>query len=1265
MNIKRLEIFGFKSFKNKTVLEFSRNLTAVAGPNGCGKSNIADALLWAMGESSAKNLRGGSNADVIFKGTDRLPPASFAEVSLLLEKGASGFSGKYKDFSELMITRRAERDGLSECFINREPCRLKDIRELFMDTGAGCRGFSVIEQESAGKLVTVKPRERRLILEEAAGISKFKSRKEESFRKLDQVTENLQRLEDILKTQRADLSRLSRQAKAAEKYRNLKRELRDREKEALFRQIEKSEGQAASFESALLRLKKEERALKTSKTALESRLRLTERDLKRSESLLEREKKYLLELDLKIREIQKEEESAVSAKRLSEENLKNHLLFKEALSKDIEEIRLKIKALKSGFPALQIEENRLKGELQSLKAGFQETENLPDLRAGKEALNRDLESLRAEKAERDLQAGVLRSQKEFLMQEREAVLLKKQRAEQKFTESLKEKTRKAAHIAKYRDLQEGAEREKTFSLKKIQTLEKKKQILEKELSGFEREAALLSYKIEEAARFVNHFESPNEGSSRLLKWRPQSFRPLIKSLVTEPGFESAAEAVLDRFLYTLSSDGESSVREGVDWLKQTKKGRASFLLPPLEDESGDWTSGGFASGDWPRAALSGGGPAPRCDASGGSNLGGAGAKTSAAASFRRMLRDLQACPAFIGFLDEKISFSASLPAAESLLRAARRTAVVSDFYSALEMRARFPGFQFVTKEGDFISRDNILSGGSYENKTNIFKIKNQTDQLKNDLNGVQTALALKKTGLLRIVQSLKGLVAELRAAERREKEILNHIQSLQREEEVLKTEMLRGTEEKESFEKAESAFQKKEHEAARRFVQAQKQAKKTEEAIVTKENILSHTEKRLTRLESLPSGRRRLETALLKLQTEKEMRERESAALQDFLGRSLNRRAEVLQTEEKLKTAIEEAGRRRRERAKERALHEEEKAQAAFKRESGEKQALEVKEKLAAVRREADAKEEEREGIKEKAYDLSLQKERLNLQKQSGAEQFLKEFGMNWKDCVPQYEALSDEELQKEAVSLEREIDKAGEVNLIALKEYESLLKDNLFLNEQREDLLGSKKKLLKIISHVDSLCRKRFESRLEEINIRFSRVFPLVFGGASGAGDSPSKANGEARLVLIKEEVSGPSSGGLASSPADSGSADGGEEPGVDIIVRPPGKKLQNINLLSRGEKALTALCLVYSLFLVKPSPFCVLDEADASLDDANSFRFLSVLRQMAQRSRIIAVTHNKRTMEAADRLYGVTMAEPGVSQVVSLDLGKSGEKSLASPAG
>ena len=251
MNIKRLEIFGFKSFKNKTVLEFDRSVTGIAGPNGCGKSNIVDALMWVMGETSAKNLRGSTLSDVIFSGTSHHPPGAFAEVSLLLEKGEQGFSEKYKGISELMITRRCERGGDSEYFINRTPCRLKDIREIFMDTGAGCRGFSIIEQEAVEKLITVKPKERRFIIEEVAGITKFRSRKEESLRKLNQVSRNLERLDDILKTQTDQLKSLSRQMKTAEKYRNLKKEIKDKEIELFYRSLEEMEERQLKLEKKL------------------------------------------------------------------------------------------------------------------------------------------------------------------------------------------------------------------------------------------------------------------------------------------------------------------------------------------------------------------------------------------------------------------------------------------------------------------------------------------------------------------------------------------------------------------------------------------------------------------------------------------------------------------------------------------------------------------------------------------------------------------------------------------------------------------------------------------------------------------------------------------------------------------------------------------------------------------------------------------------------------------------------------------------------
>ena len=406
------------------------------------------------------------------------------------------------------------------------------------------------------------------------------------------------------------------------------------------------------------------------------------------------------------------------------------------------------------------------------------------------------------------------------------------------------------------------------------------------------------------------------------------------------------------------------------------------------------------------------------------------------------------------------------------------------------------------------------------------------------------------------------------------------------------------------------------------------------EVIKTKENIFNNITQRLEKFENMKSGKYEIKMELYALQKDKEMGQQEMTFIRNFLYQSSSKKSNFLKMERGLKTSIEEEEKLLKEIKEECELHEEEKEQMKKKLETGERGLQEKKENLLKCQNDLNEIEKTQEGEKEAIYDIQLQKEKQSIQKENLKERLLKDYQLNWDQGVfiPKYDTLSSKELENQLDTLQNQLNKIGEVNLIALKEYENLLENNLFLTKQKEDLLSSKKELLKIISHVDRLCHKRFAARLEDINFRFSRIFPIIFEGE----------NGEAHLVLKKEE--------------------GDEEAGVDIMVRPPGKKLQNVSLLSRGEKALTAICLVYSLFLVKPSPFCVLDEVDAPLDDANNLRFLSILKQMSKKSRIIAITHNKRTMEVCPHLYGVTMEEPGVSQIVSVDLSKSGDQTLLS---
>ena len=1186
MNIRRLEIFGFKSFKNKTVLEFNSNLTGVVGPNGCGKSNIVDAILWVMGETSAKSLRGTALSDVIFKGTSRLPAGSFAEVSLLLEKGEGGFPEKYKEFSELMVRRRVERDGASACFINQSPCRLKDIKDIFMDTGAGCRGFSVIEQEAVEKLITAKPLERRMIIEEVAGISKFKNRKLESLRKLDQVQGNLGRLNDILKTQGEQLRRLSRQVKAAEKYRNFKKEIREREKEIYFRGLKKLEMEIQKLDQNYSQCLKLEKEIQAKKEKKQSHSRLVEKDIKKMENLLKEDEKYITELELKIMKCQKEIESGEATLGIYTENLKNQNLSLENLKKEIMEAEIKIKNREKELNDISEEEKKKEESLQSLADGFQEMEDLPDLRKRKEELGIEMERHRAEKNEYALKEGILKSKNEFFNKEIESIQFKEQKLDLKLGKLLKDKNHKGAHLTNYRNLKRDLERDKVAPLKNIQTFNEKKSYVEEEITRLSRNISQFSYKIEESEKLVNHFESPNEGTSHLLKWKSKEYRPLIKNIVVAPNFETAVQVALDHHLYALLSENEEAIRQGIDWLKQNKKGKAGFLFTPEK----------------------------KIDP-----------------SHKEEREKIKSFPAFICFLSEKITFSLQM---KSLFQLAHRTVVVSNLYSALDMKKQFPDFQFVTKEGDFISQNNMIYGGSYENKTNIFKIRNQIEKFKEELSSHQTALALKETSLQQVEEDLKSANASLSFMEKKEKEIVSHIHSLEKEEEVIKKDMLRMTEEKDSLQKNQNQLKSDQKEILHTLSLLEKNRKKEEEMIATKENILNNLMKRLGRLESLPSGKYQLEMELLSLQKEREIKQREMDMIHDFLHQSSDKRSLALETEKKLQNQIKELRANTSQTEKELDLQKEEIERVRKKFDSDKEKVEKKQEDLLKVFKEIEQIDGELEQNKKDIYEATLQKEKQSIQRQSKMDHMSKEYGVDWdqKVFIPQYEKLGEEELENERDRMLKELDKMGEVNLIALKEYENLLKDNLFLTDQKEDLSNSKKELLKIISHVDSLCHKRFASHLDEINFRFSRVFPIVFEGEGG----------EARLVLNKEEE--------------------GEEAGVDIMVRPPGKKLQNVNLLSRGEKALTAICLVYSLFLVKPSPFCVLDEVDAPLDDVNNFRFLSVLRQMAAKSRIIAITHNKRTMEICDHLYGVTVKEPGVSQVVSLNLEKSRKKTISS---
>ena len=1140
MFIKRVEIFGFKSFKNKTVLEFeNREITGIVGPNGCGKSNVLDALLWVMGENSPRHLRGESLSDIIFSGAKGADPRPFAEVSLILGQGDNSFPGDFKDFSELMICRKVWRDGKSECFINSRACLLKDIRELFMNTGAGCRGFSIIEQESIEKLISAKPPQRRFIVEEAAGLSKFKSRKAESERKLKLVRQNLKRLDDILSLQENQLSRLTAQAKAAEKYRKLKKErerlnelIGAREKEELF----------ARFH----RLEKEQKLLEAQKEGETAALK----DL---ETHLSEAKSHLQNLRQKESRFQMEEASLKS--------------------------KIKLLHLTAGFEekkqALEKQEAEVCAQLEALGDFFKE-KGPADLLRQKSARLKEQNAER-EKAlrEREISLSACVMERQVLEKQTAAFLEEKKRVQAQIQSLVREK-KKARSLLKKRDqLSLHFEKESQNIQQSEKNLAKKLAHIEKNLNEGRQKLSALEYKTHELENLARRFESLNETARDLRKKQPENFCSLFDSLEVEPDSALAVDSALGSYIQSLVPLRDGVLEQAVEKLKSENKGKVYFL-----------NSGGQQEGLLPSVR-----------------------------------KDLEQSPGFSGFLSEKVKWNVYNSALKPLLS---RTVLVSDFQTALQLKKRFPKLGFVTKEGDLL-RDSFVCAGSAQEDTGWLNIRagiqehqREIKSQRIELKAAELARDSEKEKLSRLRKTQQKAEAKKKDNEqsalsfrqdikRMEAKLLNLTESRAKSNENIKT----LNEEREELILREKAERKEAVLAGKAIEQGQAEETAFEKELSSYEERLLTRDKYESELDLLRQNMRNLdeETALLlrmaDLQAEDGDPQREKPHSQEEESHPAGF---WLKKAEELSARLD-------------AFKKDRPALLKMK-EAGEKQLKNLEDRF----------------IKQKILPAQRKSEmeKKDLEKNWLKQSFLEKYRSSLKDFEPKGEARGSaplDRLKEERAYCEKRLDKIKAVNFLALEEYEKLFEENAFLSRQRTDLDRSQKELSRLISHIDKICDKRFNEMLDALNRRFSKVFPVLFQGREGEGS--------ARLVLHED-------------------AEGGES-GLDIIVRPPGKKAKSVSLLSRGEKALTSLCLIYSLFLVRPAPFCIIDEADGPLDDANVFRFISVLREMAARSQIIVITHNKYSMQSCQKLYGVTMGEPGVSQVVSVDMksGRGGQPS------
>jgi chromosome segregation protein len=1181
MRLKRLEMVGFKSFAQRTVVEMNPGVTAVVGPNGCGKSNIVDALRWAMGEQSARHLRGHQMEDVVFNGSDSLPATGMAEVSIIFDNEDGRGPAEYNSFTEIMVTRRLFRSGESEYAINKVNCRLKDVVELFLGTGVGSKAYSIVEQGKVDELVNSKPEERRGLIEEAAGTSKYKSRKIVAEKKLERTQQNLLRLNDIVREIERQIRTMELQAKKAERYRALKSDLKDKElacaflqRETFTQEIARQEnqlavvenrlaehlasmhGQEAENESVRLSLMEADRELGLQQEGVYQRRTVIQSDEQKCEfftkdlaqiaqsaadaraSLSQLEDRIKI-LDQEITELNNAKESFIQLS-----------LFEESFLREKE----------SELATLQSRMRSLQADVDQEKAALIESAN--------QIANLKNDALAKDRRHSEISAELVRSREELT--QALAALAACETAQSASAHSLES----CAQEVRERTLEAAQATATLQGLNKCREDQENKIFALKEQIQ-ESRSRLLSFE-----ELQKNYEGYQEGVRAIMLKKQQEASPngiygLVAEVIDAPeNYEKALTAVLgDRLQYVIVKSHQEGI-EAIQFLKDQASGRGSFI--PLEMSRK------------PRKDLPLGEAeviAPLMDV----------------ISVKEGYRDI----------------------ADYLLS---DVVVVQDLQSGLALWNR-NGYHstLVTPEGEVIDPIGIVTGGSGailessfltqrrrirelktvldECEAQLSREERECEELKHELEQAETKKTVLGAEIHRLELDRVRLEHENRSANQEHERLSQAVRALTQEQGDLTTAV--QLIEDEILHCRNLIQTRTQEKTAREQELAQKQ---TELGTLSQSVATADAAVTESRIRNAALGEKRDNTHinLANRMTLREEIAREIAARQgqvaDYQRRQLETEQALAETQETL----------RQNRMELQLLDDNLQTNRQRYRQISMRLA-EIGERIKELRPLVEACQEEKSRIQ-----LSLAAQRIELQHL--ATNLREKYDVQIESLSPEFgeNPPSQAELVAEIDDLRGRLDRMGEVNLAAIGEYEELTERFRFMSQQKEDLERSMADLQQTIIKLNRICRLRFKESFDAINEKFEAIFPRLFRG------------GKAKLVLTDENDF--------------------LETGVDIIVQPPGKKLQSITLLSGGEKALTAVSLLFAIFLTKPSPFCFLDEVDAPLDDANLDRFNEMIKEMSEHSQFVLVTHNKKSMQAAEMLYGITMAEPGVSKVVSV---------------
>ena len=1186
MYLKRLELQGFKSFADKTILEFKPGITSVIGPNGSGKSNISDAIRWVLGEQSMKSLRGAKSEDIIFAGTQSRKSLGFAEVSIVIDNSDAKLPIEY---SEVTVTRKLYRNGETGYFINKTPCRLKDILELFMDTGIGKDGYSIIGQGKIDEILSNKSEDRRHIFEEAAGIVKYRTRKQESEKKMEQTKLNLLRINDILTEIEGNIEPLKAQSEKAKQYLNLREELKNIEVGLFVYNIN-------TYKEKLEQIIKDEEIMTSQRNTENEKLTSIQ-------SLKDSLKQELDEITTQIEQMQNigfestnKIEKINSEIGISKERIQNNIANKERLESEIKELRIRIQEL-------QEEEKQRQEKKANL---FQNKEKFEEELKQKET---ELAKLTKTLSDKELEIEAKKQKIETNTDKKYEVLADINTQEANYENLEKRKKTLKIELENIISELDSTRDNKQELSKKFYEIQSKRNIVsnnlqqettEKEscmnkIKDFEEEINKLNYQMnmkDARHKFLLETEKEKEGYIKSVKellldcdknsQLKKGMHGVLANLISvNKEYELAIEMCLGQALQNVVTETEEDAKKLVEHLRNNNLGRASFL--PISSIRGKRIENVISNGMKGVIGIA---------------------------------SDLVKC-------DKKYT--------QIVLNLLGRTVVVEDMNIGISLaKMNNYSFRIVTLKGDVISSSGSITGGSVATKTvNILGRSREIEELEKEIKKLSKKIeeiTLQKQKYLEsiteVIEKVAGLEKELQdieivyAAENQKMvSIEENIYKLEQRRDKLKEEELSINKQKE-----ESIKQKeeKEQEVEKLNSEIKSLSEEVEQfATVNKDNqkYIDDLNFDITNLKisvsSFIESEASIEEFVERIRQEILNNNNNIENKNNTLNQAIKENAELQTKIDNLNSEIEQI-----------------KAEVNNSSENIEK----LKQLRTEKNELLDKKEEEitnqfsiLEGLKEQIVKMDFKKTKLEQDIEQLINTLWNEYEITPNNAGEYKKPNNIAQAQKEVSSIREKIKDLGSINIDSIEEYKKISERYDFMCEQRLDLENTVAKLRKVISEMTQTMEQQFKEKFEIINKNFNEVFIELFGG------------GKAELILTDE--------------------DNVLECGIDIRVQPTGKKLQNMMLLSGGEKAFTAIALLFAILKINPAPFCILDEIEAALDDVNVYRFAEYLKKFSQASQFLVITHRKGTMEVADTVYGVTMEENGISKLLSMKLSSIGD--------